>query len=105
MAAQLRYMISHYFGTPPGKVRGIAPRNVRLAVPNFFSFFQKSFSEEFSPNPVHFFGSGLTGFFVPNEAGGDPRSGLRLEDKGRLFYDNTLPCHALKTIESCRLVR
>jgi hypothetical protein len=56
-----------------------------LQFPIFFSFFPKSFSKEFSPNPVHFFGSGLTGFFVPNEAGGDPRSGLRLEDKGRLF--------------------
>jgi hypothetical protein len=47
MAAQLRYMISHYFGTPPGMVRGIAPRNVRLAVPNFFSL---SFQNHFLKN-------------------------------------------------------
>ncbi|CAD6212656.1 unnamed protein product [Miscanthus lutarioriparius] len=83
MAAELRYMKSLCFGPPPGKVRRIAPRNVLASVPSFFlSSIPKSFPEQFSPNPVHFFGWGVDGFFVANESGDDPRSGVRHEDKG-----------------------
>ena len=90
MAAELRYMKSLCFGPPPGKVRRIAPRNVLgcSSQKKFSSSIPKSFHEQFSPNPVHFLGWGLTGFFAANEAGGDPRSGVRHEDKGRLFCDN-----------------
>jgi hypothetical protein len=105
LAAQLRYIKSLYFGPPPAKVRRIAPRNVLAAVPSFFSSpISRSFPEQFSPNPFHFFGWELTGFFVVMRQG--VMQDLEYAMRTKVGSSATTPFHdplghALKTIESC----